>query len=229
MLNILIPQLDEQIRPIVRRLRKERCRGVKLWMPKDVCACDAAFKAATDIEIVNRSDTGIGINHRLRCFEWDINNVCVRDTCEVFRYLIEHSRRKLDDNWIVLTSVQHQKGQISLFYDGIDAPEYPNEWYTFKCISNNDEYNSYVADHNFIIFRLCKGDRFDIAHDQFKHTHGAQVYKERDTGYYWYIDTFHKNHCEVFDETGRTHLGIADIKDGKLDRTKSDLKKLPIL
>ena len=38
---------------------------------------------------------------------------------------------------------------------------------------------------------------------------------------YWHLDNFHKNHLEVFDSTGKNHLGIADL-EANIDETKKD-------
>lgn len=60
-----------------------------------------------------------------------------------------------------------------------------------------------------------------------KHKNGAVIYKDIQTGYYWYKDTLHTGkteHYEVFDSTGRTHLGEAGI-DGVLDSSKANRAK----
>lgn len=44
------------------------------------------------------------------------------------------------------------------------------------------------------------------------------AYREIRTGYYWYIDTQHGDHFEVFDSTGK-HLGTADL-EGAIDRSQ---------
>ena len=56
-----------------------------------------------------------------------------------------------------------------------------------------------------------------------KNQKGAIIYKENNTGYYWYIDTLHKSHYEVFDNN-KNHIAEANLS-GKLDRTKSDRSK----
>lgn len=40
---------------------------------------------------------------------------------------------------------------------------------------------------------------------------GATVFEEIETGYFWYIDNFHKDHFEVFNAQGE-HLGIANME-----------------
>jgi hypothetical protein len=46
-------------------------------------------------------------------------------------------------------------------------------------------------------------------------------YLEISTKRYWYLDELHKNHFEIFDSTGKNHLGIADL-EGNIDETKKD-------
>ena len=46
-------------------------------------------------------------------------------------------------------------------------------------------------------------------------------YFEISTKRYWYLDELHRNHFEVFDSTGKNHLGIADL-EGNIDETKKD-------
>ena len=50
---------------------------------------------------------------------------------------------------------------------------------------------------------------------------GQSIYYEIATKRYWYLDNLHKNHFEVFDSTGKNHLGIADL-EGNIDETKKD-------
>lgn len=56
---------------------------------------------------------------------------------------------------------------------------------------------------------------------------GRSIYREKETGYYWYVDNFHKgkaSHLEVFDNTGKNHLGESDL-EGNIDFSKSDPDK----
>jgi hypothetical protein len=50
---------------------------------------------------------------------------------------------------------------------------------------------------------------------------GQSIYLELLTKRYWYLDNLHKNHFEVFDSTGKNHLGIADL-EGNIDETKNE-------
>jgi len=56
---------------------------------------------------------------------------------------------------------------------------------------------------------------------------GQRIYQENGTNYYWYLDNFHKAHYEIFDSTGKQHIGEADL-EGKLDISQCDNTKKPI-
>ena len=47
---------------------------------------------------------------------------------------------------------------------------------------------------------------------------GAAIYKNKQSGRYWYLDNLHKTHFEVFNAQ-QEHIGVADL-DGNLDETK---------
>ena len=51
-----------------------------------------------------------------------------------------------------------------------------------------------------------------------KNVQGQNVYREIDTGCYWYLDNLHKNHYEVFDRKGQ-HIGTANT-NGIIDSSK---------
>jgi hypothetical protein len=55
---------------------------------------------------------------------------------------------------------------------------------------------------------------------------GRSIYIELTTGRYWYVDNLHKStpHLEVFDKTGKNHLGEADL-EGNINYAKSSSKK----
>lgn len=56
-----------------------------------------------------------------------------------------------------------------------------------------------------------------------KNIHGATVFKELDTDYFWYLDTLHNNHYEVFNSQ-KEHIGEADLR-GNIDTNKQDKSK----
>ncbi|MEM6299433.1 MAG: hypothetical protein AAF740_12165 [Bacteroidota bacterium] len=53
---------------------------------------------------------------------------------------------------------------------------------------------------------------------------GKKVYQEKKTGRFWYLDNLHRDHFEVFDKTGKIHLGEANMQ-GEIDESKADSDK----
>ncbi len=71
---------------------------------------------------------------------------------------------------------------------------------------------------------MINNNRFERTQSQYD---GRTIYKERETGYLWYVDNLHYGkaaHLEVFDKTGNNHIGESDL-EGNIDRAKSDKKK----
>ncbi|WP_293139478.1 hypothetical protein [Okeania sp. SIO3I5] len=67
-------------------------------------------------------------------------------------------------------------------------------------------------------------NRFELTQKQHD---GRRIYKEKETGYLWYVDNLHYGksaHLEVFDKTGKNHIGESNL-EGNIDRAKSDQKK----
>lgn len=227
MLNILIPDLDADIRPVVRTIRSVRRKNIKLWLSRQTILKENALKDAKDVKPV---EEGINPDFSLRCLLWDIDNTRTSDVENaIFRYCIERNKQNPSDFWIVLTSSSYPKNQVCLFLDNLQDVRYPDKWYKYECVTDENGVNDFCDTHDFVLFSLCKNDRFEIANDNFKHIRGAKVFREKSTGYYWYLDTFHRNHIEVFDSFGKKHLGEADLKTGVFDPNKADNSKLPIL
>lgn len=70
----------------------------------------------------------------------------------------------------------------------------------------------------FCVIRFEKTTRTD---------QGRTIYRERNTGRLWYVDNLHCGkaaHLEVFNSTGKQHLGEADLQ-GNIDRSKRDTQK----
>lgn len=81
----------------------------------------------------------------------------------------------------------------------------------------NAGHYSNVLHHKGIIYRFSLKDDTRFKKDG-RIVQGQNVYREIGTGYYWYLDNFHKNHYEVFDGSNQ-HIGTANM-DGNIDRSK---------
>lgn len=88
------------------------------------------------------------------------------------------------------------------------------------CVDSLEEVNIWI-ENNCVIKPIVENtNKFERTSKTVK---GATVYKEKETDYYWYLDTLHNNHYEVFNSQ-KEHLGEADL-EGNLDIGKKDSSK----
>lgn len=99
--------------------------------------------------------------------------------------------------------VKNESSQITI--DCVDSNQQIEQWLQSNCIEE-------IVVKNISLFEKTS-----------MHYKGAIIYIEKSTDRFWYLDTFHKTHYEVFDRAGG-HLGEADL-DGNLDRSKKDNSK----
>lgn len=91
-----------------------------------------------------------------------------------------------------------------------------NEQIDIDNLFNAGHYSNVLHQRGIIYsFSLKDGTRFQ---KDGRIVQGQNVYREIDTGYYWYLDNLHKNHYEVFDGNGQ-HIGTANT-DGVIDPSK---------
>ena len=212
--NILVTDITPAIRDIIQELRSVRSKNVKIWIPKDVLASDKQYNqsALTPLE------KNVNPDKSITCYSWEISNTKTLPIEELYLYWI----KRYDENqdWVILMEKDSPKQTLSLFLDAVHVQELPNKWYRYRCFDDREKLVSFCKEAGALDFALCEGSRFTIANGVGP-IKGAKVYKEKDTGYLWHLDTLHKDHCEVYDPTGRTHIGEADITTGKIDRSKA--------
>lgn len=215
--NILIPTITSPIREIIDELWSIRSKKLKLWIPQDVLAKDGQYNQSALVALENNIKPDLG----LACYKWNINNTEILPIERLYNYWIA----RYDDNqkWAILTEEDNPKQILSLFLDAKHKPELPDKWYRYKCYSDRESIISFCAESGALDFALCRGARFEKA-GVVTAIKGAVVYKEIETGYFWYLDTFHRDHYEVFDFVGN-HIGEADIQNGIIDKTKADKNK----
>jgi hypothetical protein len=108
---------------------------------------------------------------------------------------------------------------IPIEIDGLDNQEGLSHWISLKFPSYGN--NSYTPRDNQTI--LDDKERFRKTSNIFQ---GRNIYVERETCTYWYIDNLHigkASHFEVFDKRGK-HIGEANL-NGDIDISKRDPNK----
>lgn len=128
----------------------------------------------------------------------DICNHSVAEACERNQVILSFRDSNL-----------FREETLSIFKNG-------NEQIDIDNLVNAGHYVNILHQRGIIYsFSLKDGTRFQ---KDGRIVQGKNVYREIDTGYYWYLDNFHKDHYEVFDRNGQ-HIGTANEK-GVIDPSK---------
>lgn len=129
----------------------------------------------------------------------------------------------IECNSISIVKNNDTQNQIQL--DSIDKKVGLQNWLEVSCQLSQFNYDeSYSAPPTDTQTILRDTNRFERTQSQYD---GRIIYKDKETGYLWYVDNLHYGksaHLEVFDKTGRNHIGESDL-EGNIDRAKSDKKK----
>lgn len=216
MLNVYFETIDEVTRPILFGLRSGCYSRIKCWFKDDDLRNIARMK---DVQPIRYRETDMN----LCCYSWDIENVCASLKCDgglehlVWRWLHDGMR------FVCIDSKEHCKNRIVLFQDARYKTDYPQEFVKVPCFRTLEDLLRYAQEQGVFSFTLTDSQRFKKCNG-INPIQGASVYQENKTGYYWYLDMLHKAHYEVFDKTGKKHLGEADL-EGNLDTEKADKNK----
>ena len=103
------------------------------------------------------------------------------------------------------------------FKDNIRDNSLPNKFYRIPSFIDFNGLKTYCFKNSYLTFSLNLGYLFEKTN---KREQGQSIYKELNTGYYWYLDNLHKDHYEVFDKNCN-HIGEASM-EGILDRNKAE-------
>lgn len=162
------------------------------------------------------------------CYSWDVNNPQINPLyTEDIRGLVNIMSANSDIVFCIYDHASYPKDTLTIFRDIINIPEYPDAFYKLKSFSNIGSILSYFKANDIVpSFSLEGNDEFEIT--TIPPVQGASVYRQKRTGFLWYLDNLHKTHFEVFELQGKKHIGEATI-DGELDRSKKDSTKRPIV
>lgn len=213
-LNVYLKTIDEVTRPILSKLRDLRHPNIKYW-------CNTANEGSElgmrDLQPIRHHNT----DNNICCYNWDIYNFSILQECDGFEHLIWRSINE-STKFVCIDSTAHCNNQIVLFQDAQHLSEYPKLFVKIPCFNTFDALIEYASSCGVFPFSLENGS-FDKC-TGIQPIQGAIVYIEKNTGYYWYKDMLHKTHYEVFDSTGKKHIGEANL-DGVIDYNKKDSKK----
>jgi len=131
-----------------------------------------------------------------------------------------------NEKFLLLNISENIKADRNVLLVCKDAKHIPNlpAFTRIAFITDKSDLELWLATNHITTFSLLDDSRFARTNiiEQ-----GQRVFQEINTRYFWYLDNFHKNHYEVFNSTGKQHIGEADLY-GKLDISKHDSTKKPI-
>lgn len=222
MINIYFHVIDPETNSILKILRNLRNQNIKLWFNKS--DNKEAINFIKDKSLIEYKD----IDNEIICYQWNILDTAIiplYNNDGLFHLVSRYTSDKTD--FVCIDSKEYAKNQLVLFQDAIHKTEYPKELIKIPCYKDWDSLLLYLRDKGLFTFSLKDTKRFQKCAN-IDPVQGASVYKELATGYYWYMDNFHKTHYEVFDSFGKKHLGEASL-DGIIDKGKADKGKHSIL
>ena len=210
-LNVYFKLIDDTTLPILAELRNHRYKSIKYWI-NPVYTPHSYNRDYNDIKHER-------IDYQLTCFDWNIDLGVAEPQNEGLEHLVS---RFLTDGtkFVIVDNCQHSGNQLVFFQDSSHLKDFPQGFVKVPCFCNFQDLFDYAISEKIFSFSLENNADFQKIN---KTVQGKNVYKEKKNNRYWYLDNLHKNHYEVFDNTG-IHLGEANL-EGELDTTKKDKNK----
>lgn len=129
-----------------------------------------------------------------------------------------------DDNFLIVNFSNEYDNQkrkfLPIFKDAWHQTDIPI-FFKIDFVTSFEDLELWLATSQKSNFSLLDRSRFEKTNHTFQ---GARIFQEHKTKRHWYLDMLHKDHYEVFDNTGKTHLGVADL-NGNIDSEKAIKKR----
>lgn len=211
---------------IIARLREQRNPNICIWLCKEELkkSEEKYRRIIVNWKDIRYVDENCAIDNNLSYFEWDTQSgIASRLFCGL-RWVIARNEQT---EFCVVTSREVAHNCLIMFKDAPHKEELPDIFIKIKCFNKYPQIFEYCRKNDAFKFSLDNNSNF-IKASGIDSVQGATVYKDIKTNNFWYLDMLHKNHYEVFDPTGKKHLGEADM-EGNVDKNKKDRNKKPII
>lgn len=220
MVNVFILDDTNEIKEIAKALRLSKHKNIRIWI-LSAWADVPPYKFWKDKHVIDKNIGELTNQY----FEWNIFTTEVYPLSNELRSLWWRIKNQ-NMVFCILTNMPQPKNRKVMFEDSRTDDTYPTDFESIRCFSDYDGLMNYCKETGEVRFSLKDPSFFTHAHD-IPNVKGAEVYREIATNRLWYLDTFHKDHYEVFDRIGHNHLGEADL-NGVIDFKKADNSKKPI-
>ncbi len=213
-MNLFISEISDEIKKIITYVSDVNDDNIRLLYSEKT-----RFDPETQKVLGHIFKTAENVSHRPTntdecCIKWDKNAHKVEYVGEDVSHAIKALWGRENINIIGLA----ESRQI-FFFEASHKTHLPDTFYHLNSISSYEQF--------MLMLKECDIEPFSLKDSSLFSHHRDQYYKHKETGCYWYLDTVHKDHYEVFDPTGKRHLAEATIQ-GNIDTTKADPDKKKI-
>lgn len=161
-------------------------------------------------------------------FIWRLNDLSLKVAPRILGALIEKHHSSPDETvrcllLNIINSLEADRHFICLLKDAHKVIGLP-QMFHIDYVSDHHEFEIWQKTNNKVEFNIRDLSRFIATNYIWEK---QKIYREIETGNYWYFDNYHKDnrvHYEVFDSTGKVHLGEAN-ENGCIDYSKADGSK----
>ena len=212
-INVLFVDDHLATREAFEMARGLRSRRLKLWIPGK-----QDFKQSKVQKDRGIIDASITIDRSVKYVEWNSDDFSWDYVSDVALVAMIQRMRSYQLDFVVVGQEVRSKGRFVSFADAVRSrPELPDVFYRSLWFSTRKELETYLEEKKVLDVFLDNAAKYSKTS---RVSQGAPVYKDVDSGNLIYKDMLHLTHYEVFDSTGRRHLGIMS-RDGQFDRSKA--------
>jgi hypothetical protein len=187
----------------------------EIYLDSDTNQLRIKLNKLSAIDITNQRN----IDDSCCYFQWNLNYCKVEYCFEILKEILEQKVRFSSDQYILINfnnSIEHCRERILIFKDAKHINNLPVNFVHIDFVSDFLEFEIWLKTNHVLEFSLLDKNKF-------RRTslvqQGKPVFVSLNTGYFWYLDNFHKDEYEVFD-TNKNHIGVSDLK-GNLDLQKA--------
>lgn len=187
----------------------------EIYLEKDINKLRIKLSKTNAIDITDKKY----IDKNCYYFQWNMD-CCRIDNCtEILKEIVERKIRFESEEFILINfnnSIEHCRERILVFKDAKQVLNFPMNFIHIDFVSDFLEFEIWLKTNEVKTFSLL--DR-----NKFRRTplvqQGKPVFVSIESGYFWYLDNFHKDEYEVFD-ANKKHIGVSDLL-GNLDLKKA--------
>lgn len=219
-IHLYFDVLDDTTLRVLQSVREWRQRSIKIWTNREVVSNSPMKGCLSYIkEGVNIIDD-LSLRYDKDLYEWQRNEGKVSVVCSHGIRALVSRKWAIQDCVVGIGNQAKEKELLICFFDKQGEKTLPEEFIKIVWLATIESLWSLCSEKGVFAFSLTDARRFERTGRRYGN---ASIFREKETGYYVYLDTFHGDHYEVFDSS-RRHIGEYSMT-GYLDFSKRDGSK----